>query len=380
MTSLPSIDRPAAPDAYRLLGTAFDAYASGQSDHGRQLLEQALALEPLLKQSAAIVTPLRNYAAGLLTSTERPPTDAVLFWERLFDRLPIGLQALAPFRTTEVAHVWVDVAFRAYALGQLELVRRALGQAVRLNPSWLANPGVLSLGAEALLGPRFATTFRDAKPRGLQRRITLWRRLQLIDRYLKSYPVCKLHVGCGGFALPGWLNSDLSPLNRGGIVNIDATERLPFLDNSFDYIFSEHFIEHLAYTEGRFFLSECWRVLKPGGVCRVATPRLELLIDLYTDRAGRYDAYARSSFDRWVGGDLFSRALVVNNFFHNWGHRCVYDYETLTGVLQRAGFARLTPCEIGESRHAPLRGLERHGALTSEELNQLETMVVEAEK
>jgi hypothetical protein len=81
-----------------------------------------------------------------------------------------------------------------------------------------------------------------------------------------------------------------------------------------------------------------------------------------------------------VGGDLFSRALVVNNFFHNWGHRCLYDYETLTGVLLRAGFARLTPCEIGESQHAALRGMERHGALTGVELNQLETMVVEADK
>jgi predicted SAM-dependent methyltransferase len=378
-SSLPSNPSDVS-NGYRLLETAFDAYASGQSDRGRQLLEHALVLEPLLKESAAIVTPLRNYAARLLTTAEGSPTDAVRFWERLFDNLPGSLNTLAPFRNTEVAHVWVDVAFRAYALGQLDLVRRALAKAVRLNPGWLANRGILSLGAEALLGPRFATTFRDAKPSGLKRRVTLWRRKQLIDRYLESFPVCKLHIGCGGFALPGWLNSDLSPLNRGGIVNIDATEQLPFPDNSVDYIFSEHIIEHLAYAEGKFFLSECWRVLKPGGVCRVATPRLELLIDIYSDTAGRYDSYIRTSFDRWVGGDLFSRALVINNFFHNWGHRCIYDYETLTGVLARAGFAQITRCEIGESRHAALRGLERHGQLTSKEINELETMVVEAEK
>jgi predicted SAM-dependent methyltransferase len=380
LTALQSSNQSDASDGYRLLETAFDAYAAGQCELGRQVLDQALLLEPLLKESAAIVTPIRNYAAGLMLRAGRSPADAVLFWERLFDGLPDGLHGLLPFRSTELAHAWIDVAFRAYALGQLDLVRRAVAQAVRLNPGWLANRGVLSLGAEALLGPQLAATFRDAKPGGLKRRVTLWRRKELIDRYLKNHPVIKVHIGCGGFALPGWLNSDLSPLNRGGIVHIDAAERLPFPDGSVDYIFSEHIIEHLTYPDGRYFLGECWRVLKPCGVCRVATPRLELLIDLYSDREGRYDDYVRTSFDRWVGGELFSRALVINNFFHNWGHRCIYDYETLTGALERAGFAHIARREIGESPHTALQGLERHGQMTSQEINALETMVVEAEK
>jgi predicted SAM-dependent methyltransferase len=49
----------------------------------------------------------------------------------------------------------------------------------------------------------------------------------------------------------------------------------------FDYVFSEHMIEHVSYAEGLLMLRECLRVLKPGGRIRIATPSLEVLLDLY---------------------------------------------------------------------------------------------------
>lgn len=49
-----------------------------------------------------------------------------------------------------------------------------------------------------------------------------------------------------------------------------ALERLPFADSVFDYITSHEVIEHIE--DPALVLCEFWRVLKPGGVCAIATP------------------------------------------------------------------------------------------------------------
>src|SRR4051812_40618920 len=98
-------------------------------------------------------------------------------------------------------------------------------------------------------------------------------------RYLRENTVHKLQIGCGGNYLEGWFNTDLSPnAHRTGL---NATRRFPFADNTFDYILSEHMIEHVPYDMGRVILSECHRVLKPGGTLRIVTPDLKFLIGLY---------------------------------------------------------------------------------------------------
>ena len=49
-----------------------------------------------------------------------------------------------------------------------------------------------------------------------------------------------------------------------------ALETLPFSDRVFDYIGSHEVIEHVE--DPAIVLGELWRVLKPGGVCVIATP------------------------------------------------------------------------------------------------------------
>jgi SAM-dependent methyltransferase len=49
-----------------------------------------------------------------------------------------------------------------------------------------------------------------------------------------------------------------------------ALETLPFSDRVFDYIGSHEVIEHVE--DPAIVLAELWRVLKPGGVCVIATP------------------------------------------------------------------------------------------------------------
>jgi len=59
--------------------------------------------------------------------------------------------------------------------------------------------------------------------------------------------------------MSGWLNSDIEPKLK-GILYLDATQDFPIEDNSFDYIFSEHMIEHITYNDAKRMISECFRI------------------------------------------------------------------------------------------------------------------------
>jgi predicted SAM-dependent methyltransferase len=130
-------------------------------------------------------------------------------------------------------------------------------------------------------------------------------------------------------------------------------------------------------------LLECYRVLKPGGIIRIATPDLAILLSLY-DPAG---IPGREQYIKWVtdsflsGIDVYKPQFVINNAFHSWGHQFLYDGETLELALRRAGFEDITRCKYGESPHKHLRGIESHGInVGSVEWAIYETMVYEAKR
>jgi hypothetical protein len=61
---------------------------------------------------------------------------------------------------------------------------------------------------------------------------------RVIRDYLESHSVRKLQLGAGGNDPIGWLNTDIVPTRDE--VYLDATQRYPFPDGSFQYVFSEH--------------------------------------------------------------------------------------------------------------------------------------------
>jgi predicted SAM-dependent methyltransferase len=194
---------------------------------------------------------------------------------------------------------------------------------------------------------------------------------RLIERYLAEHDVRKLQLGAAENVLPGWLNTDLHGYGREDVVYLDVRKRFPLPDASFDLVYSEHMIEHLTWAEGQHCLRESLRVLRPGGRIRVATPSLERLARLYDGGAAaqRYVLWAVDTLDPEVDAPL--PGVAINNFFHSWGHRFVYDPETLRHALGEAGFVGVEQVPLGE--------LERHLSDTPE-LRELETFVLEAKR
>ena len=90
----------------------------------------------------------------------------------------------------------------------------------------------------------------------------------------------------GPIFLKEWTNVMFSvlPYPPGGPINYhDIRLPLSFPDNSFDAANLYHVLEHLSPSEGKGFIAEIFRVLKPGGLCRVSVPNLELIVREYLE-------------------------------------------------------------------------------------------------
>jgi predicted SAM-dependent methyltransferase len=179
-----------------------------------------------------------------------------------------------------------------------------------------------------------------------------------MKNYLETHKVKKLQLGAGPNVLDGWCNTDLSPTHKGVYV-IDVTKRFPFDDKTIDYILSEHLIEHLSYKEGLYMLGECYRILKPGGKIRIATPDFETLIDLHSsEKSEIQQQYIKWHVDSFLPGMDYNDCFVINNAFRGWGHQLIYDENTLRKSIIEAGFTEIKRYNPGESDDENFNGIE----------------------
>ncbi len=208
---------------------------------------------------------------------------------------------------------------------------------------------------------------------------SLRNRQQIIESYLRSARSRRLHLGCGGNLLEGWLNSDILDVKE-GMIFIDVRERLPFENNIFDFLYSEHLVEHLTYSQGLDHLKECFRVLRKGGILRISTPNLAFLLDFYVNDSHENEEYLRWATDFYWQPSTYSKTLVVNRYVRSWGHKCIYDFQLLRDTCEKAGFRQVKKEAPGVSHFAFLRRVEQHGRIISDRWNNKESLVIEAKK
>jgi predicted SAM-dependent methyltransferase len=200
-----------------------------------------------------------------------------------------------------------------------------------------------------------------------------------IRSYLQNNQLKKLQLGTSNTLMAGWLNTDLVPMSR-KVVYLDATRPFPFGNDIFDYVYSEHVIEHIEHQSAVSMLQECFRVLKAGGKIRISTPDLKV----YTSLHSQEKTASQNFYIDWVIGkfmpevDYGKEVFLINNAFRAWGHQFLYDRETLRVTLARIGFEDIKYYQPGVSDDENLRGIESHGSLIGcEEINQFEAFAVE---
>jgi predicted SAM-dependent methyltransferase len=203
---------------------------------------------------------------------------------------------------------------------------------------------------------------------------------QVAEQYIAKAPVRKLHIGCGKNILPDWLNMDYLPLSRESLY-LDARRPFFLKGDTFDYVFSEHMIEHISYNYGLKMLTECRRVLKPLGKLRISTPDLAFIVNLYRPQK----SVLEQEYIKWAADLFFHRnpnvneVFVINYFMRNWGHTFIYDEATLRNAMTTAGFTNIVKCDLQESEDPALRYLENEARLPSGFL-RLETITLEGTK
>jgi predicted SAM-dependent methyltransferase len=152
-----------------------------------------------------------------------------------------------------------------------------------------------------------------------------------------------LHLGCGPKYLPGFVNIDANPFHKIDMW-LDVRNGLPFPSGQIQSVYSTHTFEHFYPDELQHVLTECFRVLKPGGGIRLVVPNLESAIAAYTQKRHEwfYDEFPRH-FDS-LGG-RFS-----NFVFCDGQHRTAFDATYLDEVLRAAGFRQVEESAEGKSR------------------------------
>jgi predicted SAM-dependent methyltransferase len=182
----------------------------------------------------------------------------------------------------------------------------------------------------------------------------------------EKWGTVRVNVGCGSTPTSGWINLDNSPsvrLARWPILvrmlsrvhflddrsskfasiarqeNIryaDASRRIPLADNSAEVVYSSHMIEHLDRREAKAFLLEVNRILRPGGMVRLAAPDLGLLLKSYVDSGDADDFIARSHTCRERPRGVLPRVKVALSGPRH--HLWMYDGRSLVRMLCDAGF------------------------------------------
>jgi predicted SAM-dependent methyltransferase len=200
-----------------------------------------------------------------------------------------------------------------------------------------------------------------------------------IRSYLRDNPIKKLQLGASNSVMAGWLNTDVLPISR-NVVYLDATRRFPFDNDVFDYVYSEHMIEHVEHEGAVLMLRECFRVLKPGGKIRISAPDLKVYVNLFSEeKTTSQNFYIDWVTERFMPHvDYCKEVFLINNAFRAWGHQFLYDQETLRITMSRIGFEDVKCYQPGVSEDENLRGIESHGSVMGcEEINQFEAFAVE---
>jgi predicted SAM-dependent methyltransferase len=148
-----------------------------------------------------------------------------------------------------------------------------------------------------------------------------------------------LNAGCGATFHPAWTNLDFRA-SAPSVIAHDLRKPLPFADASFGVVYSSHVLEHFSRSFAPVFLAECRRLLKPGGVLRLAVPDLETIARLYLENlqgalAGDNRAAARHEWMTLELLDQMVREESGGEMLKYWKKEPLPEEEF---ILQRCGW------------------------------------------
>jgi ubiquinone/menaquinone biosynthesis C-methylase UbiE len=150
------------------------------------------------------------------------------------------------------------------------------------------------------------------------------------------------------------------------------------MDNQFDGIYSEHFIEHMHKYQGINFFKEAHRILKTGGVIRTVWPPYEFVQKLVSGEeltadekefVEHYHAFyvVKHKFAAPGNGHRSKREQCALGLLHQHGEHLY--------TLKELGFRSVKQCKYMESTIPDFKGIDTPGKIRA-----LHSAVIEAKK
>ena len=188
----------------------------------------------------------------------------------------------------------------------------------------------------------------------------------------------KINIGCGMSPTPNWWNYDnsfsvkiskipnllIESLLKTKILNqnqynyvnfcknnkikyLDIRKELPFSNGSISVIYTSHVLEHLTKQQFLFFIEESYRVLKSGGILRIALPDLKIFIDRYTKNPFADALIQELYMIENYGISLLERIkfLIVGPRNHQW----MYDISSAILMLEKTKFSNIISMPAGST-------------------------------
>lgn len=141
--------------------------------------------------------------------------------------------------------------------------------------------------------------------------------------------------------MPGWINSDIKE-GPGIDVSCDIRNGLPLEEASIDYAVSIHALPEMHFNDLVPVLRELRRVLKPGGILRLALP----------DLLKGVRAYERGDREYFLIPDQDAQSLgsklVLQLIWYGYS-RTLFTAEFIEEMLKKAGFNSVNHCSFQQT-------------------------------
>lgn len=136
-------------------------------------------------------------------------------------------------------------------------------------------------------------------------------------------------------------------------------------------------------------LQEIFRVLKNGGVARIATPSLDKYLKVYINNHDMFEnKICETMTNDWIRSGFYKatnyipqkddkdKSFFINDIFMNYEHKFIYNEATLIKLFKNAGFRQTQVCKPGCSSYKELNNIETH----IDDINSYLTLTVEGVK
>jgi predicted SAM-dependent methyltransferase len=148
----------------------------------------------------------------------------------------------------------------------------------------------------------------------------------------------KVHLGAGKRQFgEDWISIDKADFPH---IKYKDVTKLPFRNNEVSLCYASHLLAYFDRQEIVPILNEWKRVLRPGGILRLATPDFDAIGNLIVLNKYSLDAFL---------GPLYGRMDCNDKTIY---HKTVYNFESLKYLLEEVGFKNVKKYNWQDTEHA----------------------------